>query len=308
MPLDGTLFGLFAERIAALPARTCYDKSDLLVDAFRIYAQGNLSIYLASLDVANENARVSLIGITPGWTQMEIAYRAARLALLAGQTIDSVCARAKAQVSFAGPMRGNLISMLDGIGLPVALGITTCEALFGRAGALLHTTSAIRYPVFVEGENYAGHRPKPLRTQILRDMARSLLMEELRQIPDALVIPLGACVDEVVRDLVQQRALDPRRCLFGFPHPSGGNAIGPANTRSAGQTCVDQSTRGSRKPQQRNPQRVRPTPALGPSGSTPATRAGVRGPRTGRAFSECRRQQPTWTSFASTLVAVSSVP
>jgi hypothetical protein len=193
MGLDDTLFEAFAPRIAALPPHPQYEKSDLLAPEFRLHAEPTLAIYYAPFDHVNTDARVVLVGITPGWTQMEIGYREAHLALLAGQTMDTVCARAKAEASFAGPMRGNLVSMLDDIGLPVALGITTCEALFGKAGALLHTTSAIRYPVFVDGENYTGHRPKPLRTQILRDMARSLLMEELRQIPDALVIPLGAC-------------------------------------------------------------------------------------------------------------------
>ena len=54
-------------------------------------------------------------------------------------------------------------------------------------------------------------------------MIRTLLVEELQLIPDALLISLGTSVEEVITDLVEQRAVDFRRCLTGFPHPSGGN-------------------------------------------------------------------------------------
>ncbi len=221
--LNRILFDAFSPRIAALPSLPAYEKRDLLVPRFRLHGRGDLAVYYAPFDHVNLEAKVVLVGITPGWTQMEIGYREARKALLAGEAKDVVCQRAKAQASFAGPMRRNLVLMLDGIGLPQALGIPLSDALVGPATALLHTTSAIRYPVFIYGENYTGHRPKPLGTPILRDMVRTLLVEELQQIPDALIIPLGASLDEAIKDLVEKHAVDSKRCLTRFPHPSGGN-------------------------------------------------------------------------------------
>src|SRR5678815_1454420 len=120
-------------------------------------------------------------------------------------------------------MRRNLIQMLDDIGLHHALSLNTSDDLFGAASAQLHTTSAFRYPVFVNGKNYTGHRPKLLQEPVLRDIIHTDLKEELAQVPDALVIPLGHCLNAVVEDLVGNDTLDRRRCLIGVPHPSGLN-------------------------------------------------------------------------------------
>jgi hypothetical protein len=42
-------------------------------------------------------------------------------------------------------------------------------------------------------------------------------------VPDALIVPLGRAVEQCVRLLAADGSIDERRCLFGFPHPSGGN-------------------------------------------------------------------------------------
>ena len=217
------LFERFADRIKALPQRDQFSTSDLHDDQFRLHASGPLAIYYAPLDCINAKAKVVLVGITPGWTQMESAYQEARRALLEGAHRDEVCRRAKARASFAGPMRCNLIQMLDDIDLHEALSLGTCKELFGSASAQLHTTSALRYPVFVDGKNYSGHSPKLLEVPVFREIIHSDLQEELAQIPDALVIPLGRCVNAVVEDLAGNNMLDRRRCLIGFPHPSGLN-------------------------------------------------------------------------------------
>ena len=217
------LFERFADHIKALPQRKQYRESDLQNDQFRLYTSGSLAIYYAPFDSINADAKVVLVGITPGWTQMEAAYQEARLALLEGAQMDDVCRRAKAQASFAGSMRSNLIQMLDDIDLHQALGLETCAELFAPASAQLHTTSALRYPVFVDGKNYSGHRPRLLEVPVFQDIIHTDLKEELAQIPGALVIPLGRCVNTVVKDLSGSNILDQRRCLIGFPHPSGLN-------------------------------------------------------------------------------------
>ena len=42
-------------------------------------------------------------------------------------------------------------------------------------------------------------------------------------VPDALIIPLGKSVEEVLNDMVEDKILKKEQCLFGFPHPSGAN-------------------------------------------------------------------------------------
>ncbi|MDP9375500.1 MAG: hypothetical protein M3Q65_24260 [Chloroflexota bacterium] len=219
-----TLFERFAARIAALPARERLTKDDLLVPDFLLRREGRLAVYYAPFDYVEDRARVALVGITPGFRQMEIAHREARRALLADQVSPTeVCARVKYEASFAGPIRKNLVAMLDGIGLPAALGIASSWALYGERRDLLHTSAVVRYPVFVDGADWTGHTPPVRSSPILREYARGLLLEELRLTAHALIVTLGKCASDAVQALLDDDALDPARCLIGLPHPSGAN-------------------------------------------------------------------------------------
>jgi len=214
----------YANAIKALPDKAPLEKADLLADTFRIVKEDGLEIFYAPLDDVNRQAQVVIVGITPGWTQMEVAYRQARLDLLAGLRSAEVCRRAKEQARFAGAIRTNLISMLNGIGLPECLGLSGSEALFSTHVSLLHTTSAIRYPVFVDGKDYTGHRPRLLRLPTLTQFLDTYLAGELQEAGQGLIVPLGQAVSEALAYLVERGVVDQRRCLIGFPHPSGANA------------------------------------------------------------------------------------
>ena len=152
----------YRDFLSSLPARDEYDPGDLLVPDLLIAEEGPLRMFYAPFDWVNESARLIIMGITPGWTQMELACRAAREALSQGRTTDEVCRVAKQQASFAGSMRANLLKMLDALGVPKLLRIESSAALFGGVALLLHTGSVVRYPVFVESRNYTGSNPKPL--------------------------------------------------------------------------------------------------------------------------------------------------
>jgi hypothetical protein len=60
---------------------------------------------------------VMLVGITPGQRQATESLREARRCLRDGLTNEETLRSASSVGSFSGPMRGNLVSMLDGIGL-----------------------------------------------------------------------------------------------------------------------------------------------------------------------------------------------
>ena len=128
----------------------------------------------------------------------------------------------KSTASFAGTMRDNLVAMLDGIGVPAALGVAESAELFGARRDLLHTTSALRYPVFTSGRNYNG-QPSVLGHAVLRAGVETLLREALDAVPGALVLPLGKHAGLAVGRLVASGAVVAERCAFGFPHPSGAN-------------------------------------------------------------------------------------
>jgi hypothetical protein len=198
-------------------------REQLLVPELRLEEQGRIATYYVPYDYVNESAKLMIVGITPGFTQMERAVREARDCLHAGVPLGDVDRRAKIAASFAGTMRVNLVSMLDAIGIPGLLGVETSGELFGERREILHTTSAIRYPAFVDGRNYTGHGPAILQSPMLASYARRILLQELERVDEALVIPLGKAVADVLRAFVQEGKLRPERCLFDFPHPSGAN-------------------------------------------------------------------------------------
>jgi len=217
------LFCDFAGVIRALPIRDRFERTELLIPSLRLNQEGPLEIYYAPFDSVNRAAAIVLLGITPGWTQMEIAYRVARREMDNRTTPVEICRRAKQNASFAGSMRTNLVRMLDDLDVPSALDIDSTSELFGSAATLAHTGSVIRYPVFVNGRNYTGHGPDMLRNQLLRQCVESVLAPELASVPRALVVPLGNAVSAALQHLCNLGALSAERCLFGFPHPSGAN-------------------------------------------------------------------------------------
>ena len=70
--------------------------------------------------------------------------------------IDTAAAAAKNAASFSGPMRSNLVRMLVHFGLDGWLGLGSTMELFSPGNRLAHFTSALQFPVFVEGRNYTG--------------------------------------------------------------------------------------------------------------------------------------------------------
>lgn len=168
--------------LTSLPERDRYRPTDLLVPDLQIASDRNekVVVYYAPIEWRNPGATLAIVGVTPGFTQMEIAIRVVRRELLAGVDADTACRRGKYAASFAGPMRQNLIQMLDGLQLPVLLGCAS-EALFTVSSDLLHTTSVVRFPAFVEGNNYTGSRPRLSRSAFLMKYVREGLAPRVGQ-------------------------------------------------------------------------------------------------------------------------------
>lgn len=100
--------------------------------------------------------------------------------------------------SFSGPMRKNLVDMLDEIGLNRHLNLSSCGDLFGSASALVHFTSAVSAPTFRDGRNFTGHGASFLKLAKFRALIVDNLAKELAGLPDAVIIPLGTIVDEII--------------------------------------------------------------------------------------------------------------
>ena len=188
----------------------------------RIREEGRLTVSYAPVDHVAMDARVVFVGITPGAQQATNALIAARSSILAGRSDAETLAAAKVFASFSGPMRSNLVAMLDHIGLAARIRLRTCASLWDADSGLAHFTSALRYPVFVGGENYSG-QPSMTKTASLRAILHQYLVEEARMLHEAVWIPLGRPAVEGLQETVRLGVLSAAQVLDGLPHPSGAN-------------------------------------------------------------------------------------
>lgn len=117
---------------------------------------GPLRVYYAPWDWVNTAARVMLVGITPGAFQAAAALREAQRCLRASCSAEEDAPEGRSGGSFSGPMRANLVAMLDGTGLADALAADSTARLFDTHHHLASLVSAIDYPVFVDSGNYGG--------------------------------------------------------------------------------------------------------------------------------------------------------
>ncbi|WP_129688180.1 hypothetical protein [Gottfriedia acidiceleris] len=183
----------------------------------------NLEIYYAPFEYINERAKVIIVGITPGLHQMKQSYSTVIRLKDTEMNDEEILLEVKKNSSFEGPMRKNLIAMLDELELHHYLGLNSTSELFSTASHLVQTTSVIKYPVFYKGKNYNGSIPNILRTDLLKKYIVNTFAEEIIRLEHPLIIPLGVNVSKVLTYLTTNDYLNSDSILYGFPHTSGGN-------------------------------------------------------------------------------------
>jgi len=213
----------YFEKIKNEPLKDKYLKVDLLKEDYLMDKEKGLEIYYAPFDYINKSASVVIVGITPGWSQMEKSFKTFISEVNNSSTYSIALRKVKTESSFAGSMRTNLIKMLDELGLNSKLNLLSCEELFNTDNELLHSTSALKYPVFKNGKNYTGSSPSPIENEFLWGQIEKNLVDELSYFEDKLIIPLGKNVNNILTKLESVNKLNSNCVLRGFPHPSGAN-------------------------------------------------------------------------------------
>ena len=113
-------FDDYEDRILSLPADPT--ASDVIRDDFLLAGEGHLDVFYAPLHGITPDARVIIVGLTPGKSQMVAAFREARRLLREGSRPPFLFREIGRRISFGGPMRKNLTQMLDKIGVADRLG------------------------------------------------------------------------------------------------------------------------------------------------------------------------------------------
>ena len=215
---------MFLKYYNKIKSLSSFDKENILNEQFELYNKENMKIYYAPHnETINNKAKIFIVGITPGWTQTSIAYETAHNGIINNLEPELIKKECKKNSRFAGSMRKNLIEMLDELNINEKLDLDSCSELFEEKDYLLHTTSIIPYPVFINNKNYTGSNPKIMDNEILYSYVKRYFYNEIEKLPNVLIVPLGKAVEEVLEKMLTDNLIKEEQCLLGFPHPSGAN-------------------------------------------------------------------------------------
>lgn len=215
--MDTTLFSRFENVIRS--GEVSSRDPRLLLDE-----DGKVSVYYAPFEYANPKAKVAIVGITPGPTQMANAIQETCRQLTSGKPAEEAIRAGKEFGAFSGDVfRSNLIKQLDHWGVQTWLGLDSAARLFDSHRELVHTTSLLRYPVFVDGRKYEGS-PNMIKTPLLRRYLLEYFADEVRKLGDAVFIGLGPKVWKVLDGLADEGLVDRSRIVNGILHASPENS------------------------------------------------------------------------------------
>ncbi|WP_111884305.1 MULTISPECIES: hypothetical protein [unclassified Acinetobacter] len=216
---DSTLFSRFASVIKTHSIEEL-TQSDLLL----LKTLGPVQSFYAPFEAINHDAKVVIVGICPGQQQWRNSLIAAKVGLEQQVSEENILKLAKNSGAFSGPIRKNLTQLLDHIGLHNQLGIQTTAELFSIHQDKVQMCSVLQQCILVNGKNYAGSTPAMLKNELLKQHIDDYFIPMVQQLPNAIYIPLGKGVDEVLNYVSSLGYLNDQQILAGLPHPSGANA------------------------------------------------------------------------------------
>ena len=188
-----------------------------------------LTCFYAPFEYVNTNAKLIIVGITPGRTQMNRSINSLKLALASDEPMEQALRSVKQTASLSGTMRPRLVEMLNRLGYADKLGITCCSTLWAEHNDLVHFCSVLKYPIFVDGKDYCG-QPNLFKVPQLEDLLFEQFVKDIQSIhPNAHIVPLGEMVADVLNQLDHDNHLPHHLPRFDGrvispPHPSGANA------------------------------------------------------------------------------------
>ena len=216
---DSTLFSRFASVIKTHSIEEL-TQSDLLL----LKTLGTIQSFYAPFEAINHDAKVVIVGICPGQQQWRNALIAAKDGLEQQVSEENILKLAKNSGAFSGPIRKNLTQLLDHIGLHNQLGIQTTAELFSNHQDMVQMCSVLQQCILINGKNYAGLTPAMLKNELLKQHIDDYFIPMVQQLPNAIYIPLGKGVDEVLNYVCSLGYLNDQQILAVLPHPSGANA------------------------------------------------------------------------------------
>ena len=192
-------------------------------------SEGRYSLEYVPFDHVNSDARLVIIGITPGPTQRDDAYDETRRLLARGLPDEEILSGVKKYAAFGGPsMRPNLERMIDALGIMSLLGGGRAAELWQARSHLLHATSVVPHAAFVGKKPFAGSFEEIQRVGLLRRCFERDFLPTLSRLPhDAHYIGLGPTPAAALAFAAEKGFIEPGRILGWLAHPSsqGGSQV-----------------------------------------------------------------------------------
>lgn len=193
---------------------------------FNLGSDGEYRLKYIPFEHVNKDARLVIVGITPGTTQLELAYAAAQSLLQKGRPEAETLLEVKKGGAFGGPsMKPNLLKILRHFQFEKLLKIDDVDSLWGQHALLLHATSVVPHAAFVtrrsEEAMFAGSFGDVQGSDLLRECFEDCFVPSVREMnPAAMFVGLGPCPQKALEWCVERGYLRNEQVLGSFCHPS----------------------------------------------------------------------------------------
>lgn len=192
-------------------------------------SDGRDELYYIPFEWTNPQAKLVVVGITPGPNQMELAYRTASSKIKVGLDDEGILKAAKAHGAFgSATMRPNLIKMMNHFGFADLFDVEDVADFWDRRSDVFLGTSVIPHAAFRNGKPFAGSFDDVMKSKIFSECFHVDFVPSLKDIPgDARFVALGETPLRALSWCVRYGKLKEEQVLGAFAHPStnGGSAV-----------------------------------------------------------------------------------
>jgi hypothetical protein len=190
---------------------------------FIVGRSGAFELQYIPFEHVNSDARLVIVGITPGQNQLSLSYGTAQRLLNDGRSQDEILSECKKAAAFGGPsMRPNLVKMLKHFGFDEILRIPDVETLWSTNAHLLHSTSVVPHAAFKSGRMFAGSFSEVMASPLLKECFMDCFVPSVGEIhSEAMFVGLGPCPQDALDWCVLNGHLAKEKVLGSFCHPSG---------------------------------------------------------------------------------------
>lgn len=185
------------------------------------------SLYYIPFEYVNPKAKLVIVGITPGPSQMQGAYEQTKLMLQYGKHADEILFEVKRLYAFSGKdgkaqqMRLKINEMLDHFGFPEWIGALDASRLWSTNYGDLYTTSVVPNAAFKNGKYFNGPFSDVLNSSLLRKCFEESFIESIKAMnSEAKYIAMGPVAWEALEWCADEGHLNEDQLIGYFPHAS----------------------------------------------------------------------------------------